>query len=72
MGWFDKSEKATSGEEYDAGKEPPPYIGAEGGDVAIGDNDNADHLHRKLKNRQIQLLAIGGSIGTALFVSVCI
>jgi amino acid transporter len=32
--------------------------------------DNADELQRHLGNRQIQLIAIGGSIGTALFVSV--
>ena len=32
--------------------------------------DNSDNLHRRLSNRQIQLLAIGGSIGTALFVSI--
>ncbi|KAF2157029.1 putative arginine permease [Myriangium duriaei CBS 260.36] len=32
--------------------------------------DNADQLQRRLNNRQIQLLAIGGSIGTALFVSI--
>ena len=32
--------------------------------------DNADNLKRSLNNRQIQLLAIGGSIGTALFVSI--
>lgn len=31
---------------------------------------NPDGLHRKLDNRQIQLVAIGGSIGTALFVSI--
>jgi amino acid transporter len=31
---------------------------------------NADNLHRRLGNRQIQLIAIGGSIGTALFVSI--
>lgn len=30
--------------------------------------DNADSLQRRLGNRQIQLIAIGGSIGTALFV----
>ncbi len=40
-------------------------------DVAYGDvNDNADNLQRRLNNRQIQLIAIGGSIGTALFVSI--
>ena len=32
--------------------------------------ENADGLHRRLTNRQIQLIAIGGSIGTALFVSI--
>ncbi|CAK1364004.1 General amino acid permease AGP2 [Cercospora beticola] len=32
--------------------------------------ENADDLHRRLGNRQIQLIAIGGSIGTAIFVSV--
>ncbi|EXJ77572.1 hypothetical protein A1O3_09799 [Capronia epimyces CBS 606.96] len=33
-------------------------------------SDNADKLQRRLNNRQIQLIAIGGSIGTALFVSI--
>jgi amino acid transporter len=32
--------------------------------------NNADDLQRHLGNRQIQLIAIGGSIGTALFVSI--
>lgn len=32
--------------------------------------ENADQLQRHLANRQIQLIAIGGSIGTALFVSI--
>ncbi|KAG8630495.1 hypothetical protein KVT40_002114 [Elsinoe batatas] len=42
-----------------------------GSDVAAGEvRENADGLHRRLNNRQIQLLAIGGSIGTALFVSI--
>ena len=40
-------------------------------DVQQGDvSDNADDLQRHLGNRQIQLIAIGGSIGTALFVSI--
>lgn len=39
----------------------------EEGDIV---GDNADGLHRSLNNRQIQLVAIGGSIGTALFVSI--
>lgn len=33
-------------------------------------SENADQLQRHLANRQIQLIAIGGSIGTALFVSI--
>ncbi|KAL2398024.1 General amino acid permease AGP2 [Exophiala dermatitidis] len=33
-------------------------------------SENADKLKRRLNNRQIQLIAIGGSIGTALFVSI--
>lgn len=41
------------------------------GDFQAGEvSDNADHLQRRLGNRQIQLIAIGGSIGTALFVSI--
>lgn len=32
--------------------------------------ENVDNLHRRLGNRQIQLMAIGGTIGTALFVSI--
>jgi amino acid permease len=32
--------------------------------------ENRDDLQRRLGNRQIQLLAIGGTIGTALFVSI--
>jgi amino acid permease len=31
---------------------------------------NTDALQRHLGNRQIQMIAIGGSIGTALFVSI--
>lgn len=33
-------------------------------------SENKDDLQRRLGNREIQLLAIGGSIGTALFVSI--
>lgn len=40
-------------------------------DVAEAEvHDNRDQLQRHLSNRQIQLIAIGGSIGTALFVSI--
>ncbi|CAI4214303.1 unnamed protein product [Parascedosporium putredinis] len=32
--------------------------------------ENADGLQRRLNNRQIQLIAIGGSIGTGLFIGI--
>ncbi|KAF2175083.1 hypothetical protein K469DRAFT_743453 [Zopfia rhizophila CBS 207.26] len=42
-----------------------------GESVQVGSlSDNADQLQRRLGNRQIQLIAIGGSIGTATFVSI--
>ncbi|ORY68191.1 histidine permease [Pseudomassariella vexata] len=37
---------------------------------SVETHDNVDELKRHLGNRQIQLIAIGGSIGTALFVSI--
>lgn len=33
-------------------------------------SENNDNLHRRLGNRQLQLIAIGGSIGTAIFISI--
>lgn len=39
-------------------------------DHEVADVVNVDGLHRRLSNRQIQWIAIGGSIGTALFVSI--
>ena len=43
----------------------------DGPEVQQGEvSDNVDLLQRRLGNRQIQLIAIGGSIGTALFVSI--
>lgn len=33
-------------------------------------SENNDNLHRRITNRQLQLLAIGGAIGTALSVSI--
>jgi D-serine/D-alanine/glycine transporter len=30
--------------------------------------DQPDHLHRSLSNRHLQLIAIGGAIGTGLFM----
>lgn len=36
----------------------------------LAEYEDVDGLHRRLSNRQIQWIAIGGSIGTALFVSI--
>lgn len=36
----------------------------------MGSIESADQLQRHLGNRQVQLIAIGGSIGTATFVSI--
>jgi len=38
--------------------------------VTHGQVHNADQLQRHLGNRQVQLIAIGGSIGTATFISI--
>ena len=41
--------------------------------VGIGsilDINSSHHLHRRLNNRQVQLFAIGGTIGTAIFVAM--
>jgi amino acid transporter len=53
---------------YDEEK-APKFESAISPDI-VGDADNVDGLQRRLDNRQIQLVAVGGSIGTALFVSI--
>lgn len=44
-----------------------PYDESEGSVEVTG---NADGLKRHLGNRQIQMIAVGGTVGTALFVSI--
>ncbi|KAG8625243.1 hypothetical protein KVT40_006994 [Elsinoe batatas] len=39
-------------------------------DHNFGESEDINGLHRSLGNRQIQLIAIGGTIGTALFISI--
>jgi amino acid permease len=50
--------------EYDIG------VDASGIESSGGFVENIDGLHRRLSNRQIQWIAIGGAIGTALFVTI--
>lgn len=48
----------------------PKFDSAVSPDLVAGGAENTDDLQRRLDNRQIQLIAVGGSIGTALFVSI--
>jgi len=66
MGIFDKSDSSPDRYDHDKDVSVPPYAGPED-EFDVGESENADNLHRRLGNRQIQLIAIGGSIGTALF-----
>ncbi|KAJ3494670.1 hypothetical protein NLG97_g3931 [Lecanicillium saksenae] len=59
---------ATTDEDKHSKMEMPGSPPSLDGEIHMG--DNADGLQRRLNNRQIQLIAIGGSIGTALFVSI--
>jgi amino acid transporter len=56
-------------------KKPPVPMEKDAAYTSDADHELADvrvieGLHRSLSNRQIQWIAIGGSIGTALFVSI--
>lgn len=70
------SEKAPPGYSSDQEKNA---AGAVNKDIGVGTNEHTDHLlatasnnnvHRKLKSRHIQLIGIGGTIGTALYVQI--
>ena len=65
MGIFSKEKEKTS--DVSDGFEPATIQDFGEGQLAA---ENADNLQRHLDNRQIQLIAIGGSIGTALFVTI--
>lgn len=53
-----------------SGEKSPVYSADGRPSSEYGVAENASQLHRKLSGRQIQMIAIGGSIGTALFVSI--
>lgn len=53
------------------GEKPTEAVSADLGSIHNVDaSADMGHLHRRLNNRQIQLIAAGGSIGTALFISI--
>lgn len=59
----DKSSRGSDEKKVD-------YSGDAGQEDVVIVQENADQLQRHLGNRQIQLIAVGGSIGTGLFVSI--
>ncbi|OAG41603.1 hypothetical protein AYO21_04067 [Fonsecaea monophora] len=60
--------KSVPSQSIDKMSEKRGYEVQEGEAAAVV--ENVDSLKRRLSNRQMQLIAIGGSIGTALFVSI--
>jgi amino acid transporter len=60
---------AQKDEKY-GGESPLAQCASADNDMVGVVNDNADQLHRRLNNRQVQLVAVGGAIGTALFISI--
>lgn len=66
MGEIKDSPRDTSPYEKDV----PVYDVAEDSDGVANGHEAGDGLHRNLSGRQIQMITIGGSIGTALFVSI--
>lgn len=52
------------------GSSPTGEKASDSDDGEIGVIENVDDLKRRLSSRQINMMAIGGSIGTALFVSI--
>lgn len=53
--------------DYTPDEKVPTYDAAESDIIIV---ENVDDLKRRLSGRQMQMIAIGGSIGTALFVSI--
>lgn len=49
---------------------PPESVDASMGNSNDSVRHNSDGLQRRLDNRQIQLIAIGGTIGTGLFITI--
>lgn len=57
----------SSSDKQEKYQDVPEYGDLDPNQISAG---NSDGLQRRLDNRQIQLIAIGGTIGTGLFVSI--
>ncbi|KAF2272613.1 putative general amino acid permease [Westerdykella ornata] len=64
------SEVYRGGEKSSEGAEKPTYDSDVEGSPSVQSVSVHDHTHRKLKPRHIQLIGIGGTIGTALYVQI--
>lgn len=51
--------------------EPQSSNDVENGDAETLISAGSQHLHRKLRGKEVQLFAIGGAIGTCNFPSIC-
>lgn len=74
FGIFQRTGSNSSSDHHDKGAPTYDYGGAEANSVRRGSVDPAsglkDTTHRGLKARHIQLIGIGGTIGTALYVQI--
>lgn len=64
---MDIKDSAAADDSY---KDKVPTYDVADSDVGGIITENVDDLQRRLSGRQIQMITIGGSIGTALFVSI--
>jgi yeast amino acid transporter len=60
------SDQEKGGKADSDGGRPEPRMSISG----ASQNSRPDQTHRKLKSRHIQLIGIGGTIGTALYVRI--
>lgn len=66
----DISKHAAAAEVYDSDEKDVPVYTISDNESTTNIVENVDDLQRRLTGRQIQMITIGGSIGTALFVSI--
>jgi len=62
-----RKNSAVAADKSDDSEKVPAYNVSDGDSIIIG---NVSDLKRNLSGRHIQMITIGGSIGTALFVSI--